>query len=271
MSDIRTVSGASRALLSRSIRGLGRLAPSRVQGLINRLLPRQSVGPDEDSGHLRLQIAELKQSRKRIVVAHDAERRRLERDIHDGAQQQLVSMAVKLGLAKQALAHNPGKAGEVLDDLREDTGRALECLRELARALFPPLLEDKGLGCAVQAQIDRMGFDASLGDELEGARFDPEVESSAFFVIRQALQGARDDSLGRQVSVRLWTEGESLRFSVTGVDGQSQGHGSPKGWGEVNERVEALGGELLIHSAPGAPAATLSGRLPSSVQGAVDD
>lgn len=208
---------------------------------------------------LRHKLSELQESRRRIVCAQDFERRGMERDIHDGAQQQLVSMSVKLGLARSTLARSPEKAAEVLDDLRRDTGEVSETLRDLARGLFPPILQERGLASAIQAHVDRTGPGVLVQDELGGARFALETEANVYFVIREILRNAAEHAPGAEVSVRLVTGDGRLEFSVEDSGpGLHQNLGSDgSALKKIQDRLEALGGTLRIDSAPGAGTAVV--------------
>src|SRR5262249_52736627 len=126
-------------------------------------------------------------SRQRLVAAQDEERRKLERNIHDGVQQQLVALAVKLKLADTMLDRDPAKAHEALAGLQADAGSALEDLRDLARGIYPPLLAYRGLGAALEAQARKAIVPTTV--EADGVgRFPQEVEAAVYFSCLEALQ-----------------------------------------------------------------------------------
>ncbi len=198
------------------------------------------------------QAAELRASRQRIVAAQDTERRRLERDIHDGAQQQLVSMAVKLRLAKQLIGRDPVKAEGILDGLGIEAAEAIDSLRDLARGIFPPLLADKGLVPALSAHIAKRELPAriSAGDGLAAERFDPHVEAAVYFCCLEALQNAAKHAGGSLIELRIAHQDGWLEFVVKdaepGFDPSSVRRGS--GLRNMVDRVEALGGTLRLDS-----------------------
>ena len=218
------------------------------------------------TGELQARLEELRASRQRIVAAQDQERRRMERDIHDGAQQQLVSMAVKLGLAKRLVAEDPEKAAEILEELRTENHEALETLRDLARGIFPPLLVEKGPVFALEAHIQKLGLGAEVdAGVVADTRFDPEVEAAVYFCIREALQNASKHAPGAAVKVRLRLEDGWLHLAVTdsgpGFDPQHVVMGS--GVQNMADRLEAVGGSLRLSSAPGR-GTSVTGQVPAA-------
>jgi signal transduction histidine kinase len=207
-------------------------------------------------------IEELRASRQRIVAAQDQERRRLERDIHDGAQQQLVALAVNLKLARTVSAKDPDRAGEILDRLQTEAQEAMENLRDLARGIYPPLLADKGLAAALESQARKAVVPVVVEPNGIG-RYPQEAEAAAYFCVLEALQNVAKYAEATSVTVRLQEEPGGLTFVV-----QDDGRGfdpakSPSGSGLQNmaDRVEALGGSLDVASSPGM-GTTVTGRLP---------
>ena len=175
----------------------------------------------------------------------------MERDIHDGAQQQLVSMSVKLGLAKTMLAKDPEKSAAILDELKSEAAEAVETLRDLARGLFPQVLTDRGLVAALESHIAKMDLDATVrGEPL---RLDPEVETNVYFCIREALQNASKHAPGASIVITLSTDDDHFAFSVKdegpGFDTNKVKTGS--GLQNMADRVDALGGVFNIQSAAG--------------------
>jgi signal transduction histidine kinase len=217
------------------------------------------------TGELRARLDELQAAQKRIVAAQDEGRRRLERNIHDGAQQQLVALAVKARLAQGLVDRDPAKAGEILGQIAAETQDALEDLRDLARGIYPPLLADQGLVAAVEAQARK----ATLTVEVEAAglgRYPQEVEAAAYFSVLESLQNAAKHARAGSVTVRLERVDGSLAFEVSddgvGFDPRSTGFGS--GLQGITDRLAALGGDLVVRSEPGR-GTTLIGRLPVEV------
>jgi signal transduction histidine kinase len=198
-------------------------------------------------------IEELRESRRRIVTAQDERARKLERDIHDGAQQQLVALAVKLRLADQLVEGSPAKARELLDQLQAETSDALEDLRDLARGIYPPLLADKGLAAALEAQARKVPVPVDVTPNGVG-RYPQDIEAAVYFCVLEALQNVAKYADASRVEVRLSHEGQRLTFEVRddgrGFDPSSAGGGI--GLQGMADRLEAIGGHLRIDSAPGA-------------------
>ena len=211
---------------------------------------------------LKATIDELRASRQRIVSAQDARARKLERDIHDGAQQQLVALTVKVGLAEQLLARDPEKARTILAELKTDATDALGTLRDLARGIYPPLLADKGLLTALESQTQRAPVATTV--EAEGfGRFSPEIEAAVYFCALEALQNVAKYANARGAFIRLAAPDGHLTFQVqddgVGFDPDSAGRGT--GLQGMADRLEALGGSLEIRSVIGA-GTTVFGRIP---------
>jgi signal transduction histidine kinase len=214
---------------------------------------------------LATQAEELRASRQRIVAAQDAARRQLERDVHDGAQQHLVALAVTLRLARQTAEKDPAKLRPLLDDLIVQATEALETLRALARGLFPAILADRGLASALRSHLSRAYPRAALDPgPLELERFAPDVEAGVYFCCLEALQNAGKHAAGAAVAVRLDRIEGWLTFEVRDegpgfAPGQTNG-----GSGLMNmaDRMAALGGSLQVKSAPG-QGTTVTGRAPT--------
>jgi signal transduction histidine kinase len=212
---------------------------------------------------LRAYIEELRASRQRIVTAQDAWAKALERNIHDGAQQQLVALAVKLRLAESMLARDPERARLALSELQADAVEALENLRDLARGIYPPLLADQGLTAALRAQARKAAVPVTVEAGLDG-RYPQEVEAAVYFCCLEALQNVAKYSHASCAVVRLAASDHQLEFAV-----QDDGEGfdpneTPLGTGlqGMVDRVEALGGTLDIRSQPGR-GTTVVGRIPT--------
>jgi signal transduction histidine kinase len=213
---------------------------------------------------LRLRLEELQASRQRIVAAQDEERRRIERNIHDGAQQQLVALAVKLGLVRTIGKSDQGKADELLSELQSEAQQALEDLRDLARGIYPPLLADKGLRAALEGQARKASLPVSIQAEGIG-RYSQEVEAAVYFCALEALQNVAKYAGASMAEVRLLATNGTLTFEVAddgrGFDVATAKRGA--GLTNMGDRVAALGGDLAFESMPG-KGTTIRGRIPVS-------
>ncbi|MDP9299459.1 MAG: histidine kinase, partial [Actinomycetota bacterium] len=199
-----------------------------------------------------LLIEELRSSRRRLVAAQDDERRKIERNLHDGAQQQLVALAVQLKLARTMVERDPAKAGVLLDTLQGAATDALEDLRDLARGIYPPLLADKGLATALVAQARKAIVPVRV--EADGVgRFPADVESAVYFSCLEALQNIGKYADANAATIRLSNGSGELRFEIRddgrGFDPSATNYGT--GLQGIADRLAALGGELVVTSAPG--------------------
>ena len=206
-------------------------------------------------------IEDLRASRQRLVTAQDEERRKLERNIHDGIQQQLVALAVRLKLADTLVDRDPSKAHEALAALQVDAGGVLDELRDLARGIYPPLLADKGLAAALEAQVRKAAVPTTLhADGLP--RYPQDVESAVYFCALEALNNVAKYAGATAATVRLASEDGHVRFEVhddgRGFDPAAAGHGT--GLRGMTDRLEAIGGTLAIESRPGGT--TVTGSIP---------
>jgi signal transduction histidine kinase len=216
------------------------------------------------SADLQARLDDLRASRQRLVHAQDLERRRLERNLHDGAQQHLVALKVKLGLAEMLLARDPAKAVATLEQLKGDADEALATLRDLARGIYPPLLADKGLVVALKSQARKVTVPVHV--EAEGVeRYPQDVEATVYFCVLEALQNVQKYARASRVVVRLRASAgpAMLTFEVeddgTGFETATARKGA--GLTNMNDRVDALGGTVQLISHPGA-GTTVSGELP---------
>ena len=193
---------------------------------------------------------ELRASRARIVAAADAARRKLERDLHDGAQQRLVAMALDVRVARRRLAEDPESAGPFLDRLGEELAGATAELRELARGIHPAVLTDRGLAPAVEALASRSAVPVELV-EVPDARLSPTAEITAYFTVSEALANVAKYAEASSVSVRLAASGADLVVEVRddGVGGARATPGS--GLSGLADRVGATDGTLEVASPPG--------------------
>jgi signal transduction histidine kinase len=207
-------------------------------------------------------IEELRASRKRLVTAQDEERRRLERNIHDGAQQQLVALKLRLHLAAATVDKDPAAAKQALGELSDATQSALDDLRDLARGIYPPLLADQGLVAALESQAKKSAVDVRVASEGID-RYPQESEAAVYFCSLEALQNIAKYAAATSATVRLWQDDGVLSFAVTdngsGFDTSKTGYGT--GLQGMADRLSALGGSLEVESEPGA-GTTVTGRLP---------
>jgi signal transduction histidine kinase len=202
---------------------------------------------------LRMQADELRASRARVVAAADAERRRIERDLHDGAQQHLIALAVNLRRARNLANSDAGATRAVLEELATDVQDALDEFRDLAHGIYPPLLIDRGLVEGLRGAVAR----APLPTRLETGtlrRYSPEVEATVYFCCLEALQNAsKHAGADARATIRLWVEQDALQFEVAddgpGFEVETLRRGA--GLTNIGDRLGALGGSLSIRSSPG--------------------
>jgi signal transduction histidine kinase len=207
-------------------------------------------------------IEELRASRRRLVAAQDEERRRLERNLHDGAQQQLIALRLRLRLAEELVQDDPAMMSRTLAELGEVTQSALDDLRDLARGIYPPLLADRGLTAALEAQARKSPIDVRV--QSEGiARYPQEAEAAVYFCSLEALQNVTKYAEATSATVRLWQDDGMLSFAVAddggGFDTTQVGYGT--GLQGMADRLSALGGLLVVESELGA-GTTVAGRVP---------
>jgi signal transduction histidine kinase len=219
---------------------------------------------------LKERNAELQASRLRIVTASDEARRAIERNLHDGAQQQLVALAVRLGLAAQIAPEEPEAVPVMLEELRTDVQSTIRELRELAHGIYPPLLRDRGLGEALRAAANRSPLPCRVDVELPG-RYPLEVETAAYFCCLEALQNAgKHAGTDATVTVRVGADDSRIWFEVQD-DGAGFDASAASGHGFVNmrDRLGALGGSLSVDGLVGA-GTTVRGSVPATPLGALD-
>jgi signal transduction histidine kinase len=212
---------------------------------------------------LSRRMLELRQSRHRLVIAQDEARRRLERDLHDGAQQNLVSLRMKLGLAASVAREKPDSLGPLLQEMQSELGDALDSLRNLARGVYPPLLEAEGLKAALRARARQVpiSIDVQCGPE----RYPRELEGAVYFCCSEALQNLTKHSRATRGSVRVWGEGGRLCFEV-GDNGRGLDPTRAKSGGglqNIRDRLDVLGGVVDVSSTPGV-GARVAGWVPLS-------
>jgi signal transduction histidine kinase len=210
---------------------------------------------------LRASIDELRASRRRLVEAQDAERRKIERNLHDGAQQQLVALTIHLALLEES-ADDPAAIRELTPTVKNGVRAALDDLRDLARGIYPPLLADQGLVPALQAQARKAAVPVEIDADGIG-RYPPDTEAAVYFCTLEALQNIAKYASASRATVGLSCSDDSLRFTVsdngTGFDTATTRYGT--GLQGMADRLAALGGALQIRSQPG-HGTILSGELP---------
>jgi signal transduction histidine kinase len=213
------------------------------------------------TAELLARLDELTASRQRLVSAQDEERRRLERNLHDGAQQHLVALKVKLNLAARQ-AENP-QLKEMLTSLQTDTDEAVEALRELARGIYPPLLAEQGLASALEAQARKSPVPVRLEAAGDFARYPQDVEAAVYFCCLEALQNVAKYADASTVVLRLFEDDGKLCFTVRDDGAGFDTETAPRGSGTQNmsDRLEVFSGRLEVVSSPG-QGTSVRGELP---------
>ena len=209
-------------------------------------------------------LEELHESRARIQAAADAERQRLERDLHDGAQQRLVALRVRLELASELMAEDPGRGGALLRGLGSEVEEALEDVRALAGGIYPSLLADRGIVEALRSAARGASVPMTIDSDGVG-RYAPELESAVYFCCLEAIQNAAKHAEGASaVSITIVDDG-AVRFAVRddGIGFATESAGLGRGLTNMHDRLAAVGGELTIESAPGEGTSVL-GVIPGS-------
>jgi len=276
--DVRAAAGRSVTVLEVGDRRVAALLHDPALGENPQLL--QAVGSaaglalenERLQAELRAQLTKLRDSRARIVDAGDTARRRLERNLHDGAQQRLVALSVALGLAETKLATDLGRAAELLTGAREELRVALEELREIARGLHPAIL-GRGLAVALEGVAERSSVPVELRIAAD-VRPSPPVEATAYYVVSEALTNVARYAHAKAAVVQVTTDGDQLVVDVrdNGIGGADISKGS--GLQGLRDRVEAIDGRLEVRSSIGTGTcvtARLPMRLPTAVAGEGDD
>ena len=218
----------------------------------------------ESLDEVRRQADELRASRARIVEAGDAQRRSIERDLHDGAQQHLVALAVNVNLARQLADTDPDTAKEILEQIGHELQDAVQELRNLAHGIYPPLLMDRGLQEALSAAAGRAALPTALVADGIG-RYSAAIEAAVYFCCLEALQNAaKHAGEGAEATVTVHEEEGALLFVVSddgaGFDLASGAQGG-HGFVNMSDRVGAIGGSIVVESAPG-QGTRINGRIP---------
>ena len=204
-------------------------------------------------------VEQLTQTRAGAIAAHSAELRRIERDLHDGTQARLVSLSMRIGLAKRAYDHDPDGARRLLDEAQQQAEEALAELRHVVRGIHPPILTDRGLAGAVRALAASSGLDVTVRvDDLDdGPRAPAAVEAAAYFVVAESLTNAAKHSGSDRAEVRLARTGAGLLVVVRddgrGGAGAAGAGTSGSGLPGMRRRVAALDGTFTVTSPAGGP------------------
>jgi signal transduction histidine kinase len=228
---------------------------------------RALLGPSRGE-ELAVRVESLGRSRAEILAATDAERRRIERDLHDGAQRRLVSLAMHLGMARASLTDAPEPVRQVIEQAHEEATEALAELRQLVRGLHPAVLDDRGLDAALSGIAATAPLPVGLAVDLTG-RCSPAVEAVAYFVVSEALTNVAKHAGASRAEVRVGRAGDWLRIVVSddGRGGATLGpvdpldpggpgaNGAGTGLRGLAQRAAAVDGTLTVHSPPGGPTA----------------
>ena len=249
---VLTVAPLTLAVLCVAPLGVAVAAGRRRHGATGLTQASMALENERLEAELRSTLRELRASRLRILSAADRERRRIERDLHDGAQQRLVALGIQLELAAELAGSDPDRVARRLRELAHDVDDAVDELRALARGLVPPMLVERGIADALREAAASSPLIARV-QSVGLRRYAPEVESAVYFCCREALQNAAKHAEGaRFATVRLWEDRE-LHFEV-----RDDGAGLPLGprtYGtgltNMRDRIGAVGGRLTIESAAG--------------------
>jgi len=235
-------------------------------GLVDSVCAAAGLTLDNErlAAELRARLVDLQASRARLVETADTERRRIERDLHDGAQQQLVALKISLGLARQLVTSAPGEAAGLIAQTEQQAAGALDELRELARGIYPPLLADLGLRAALEAQARKAVIPVTV-DAPDLGRYPQQIEAAVYFCVLEALQNVAKYARASAAHVTLRPDGHGLAFTVED-DGQGFDPATtPRGTGlqGISDRLGALGGTAGVTSAPGC-GTRVTGRVPGT-------
>jgi signal transduction histidine kinase len=233
--------------------GLAILAPQATAALValDRVVVRWLLGPHQKVEMAR-RVIELEISRGAAVHGAEAERQRIERDLHDGAQQRLVALAMDLGRARERFDSDPARARQLVDDAHEEAKAALAELRDLARGIHPAVLTDRGLDAALSAVVTRCPIPVYLSVDVPQRPSGP-VESAAYFVVAEALTNVAKHAQAKRVHVSIAVQNNRLIIEVRddGIGGADASRGT--GLAGLADRVAALGGWMRLLSPPQGP------------------
>jgi signal transduction histidine kinase len=223
-------------------------------------LARALLGPSADALHAQ-EVTRLETSRSAAVDSAEAERRRIERDLHDGAQQRLVALAANLGAAREKLEHDDVEEGRTMvATAHEEAKSALKEIRDLVRGIHPVILEDRGLDAALSSVVARSPIPVALDVDV-AKRPSPAVESAAYFVVNEALTNITRHAMATKAAVSIARAGDRLVIEVRddGIGGADMTRGT--GLAGLRDRVAGLGGTMYVISPQGGPT-TISVELP---------
>ncbi|MBB4931953.1 signal transduction histidine kinase [Lipingzhangella halophila] len=217
---------------------------------VNAVLGRNLLG-GEPAETLRAELVEVTRSRARLVDAFEAERRRIERDLHDGAQQRLVALVIQLGLARMD-APAGSRVEETLASAHEQTKELISAMQEIIHGIHPQLLADQGLAAALPELVERSAIPVALSVDLV-ERPPSHVESTVYFAAAEALANVAKHTQARRIAVAVHREGETLVLEVTddGPGGADPGQGT--GLTGLADRITVIGGRMLLSSPAGGP------------------
>jgi signal transduction histidine kinase len=240
---------------------LSGLLAARWVARVDVLAAEALLGPSR-ADELTQRVESLARSRADIVAATDAERRRIERDLHDGAQQRLVSLAMNLGMARASLTDLPGPAREAIEQAHDEATQALTELRQFVRGLHPAVLDDRGLDAALSGIVARAPLPVRLAVDVP-RRCSPTIEAIAYFVVSEALTNTVKHAHASRAEVTVRRTGDRLSIVVTddGRGGAQAGEGDGSGLRGLAQRAAAVDGTLAIDSPPGGPT-TITVELP---------
>ncbi|MFC9908146.1 sensor histidine kinase [Streptomyces sp. NPDC127197] len=222
----------------------------RALTLVDRLLVHGLLGPSR----LATRVVELESDRGVVVDTAAADLRRIERDLHDGAQARLVALAMDLGLAKEKLSQDPQAAAQMVDEAHGEVKMALQELRDLARGIHPAVLTDRGLDAALSAVASRCTVPVQVEVDL-ASRPAPAIEGIAYFTVSELLQNISRHARATWAAVDVWRSEDRLMLQVmdNGMGGADAGAGGGSGLAGLAERLDAVDGILVVDSPPGGP------------------
>lgn len=203
---------------------------------------------------IKAQAGELSASRSRIVAAQESTRRQIERDIHDGSQQELVALIARIGLARNQLGRDPSLLGETLGDLQSEARQALENLRQFASGIHPSVLSDRGIVEAIESRAARLplGVTIECDPQMRAARFDEAIEGAAYFVVCEGFANALKHAEAERVRVHIGRSERQLEIEVSDDGAGFEVRATARsGLGGLADRIEALGGSFSVDSSPG--------------------
>jgi signal transduction histidine kinase len=228
-------------------------------GLASAVLVHWLITRSRRRDRLTRRVETLETSRLGAVEEQDAELRRIERDLHDGAQARLVALGMSLGMAEQKFQSDPEGAQQLVAEARAGVAEALMEMRDLARGIYPPVLADRGIGAALQSLADRSPLTTNVSVDLD-ERPPARVETAAYFVAAEAMANAAKHSGADRIDVSVGRRDGKLEIEVRD-DGKGGADQQGSGLVGLRRRVEALDGTLAVQSPEGGPT-TIRAELP---------